>query len=163
MYIARNTGTAHEHVEVFVGDSVLGHVFASEMEHHAEGGVLYEVKTITTILCTEAPPEVLVRGIVGIRNLLGTHVGDGIRGLHVGVATHVLATDGSVAARSLAAGQILHYDGIVEHTGMNQQLLLSGAQVFVTGGVVPWVTLRQFCIAFEELAPSLIVGHKYGL
>ena len=163
MHVACDTFATHELGEVVVVHGVLSHVLAGEVEHHTKGGVLDDVKSLTSVLCTETPPEVLVGGVVRIGNHLGSHVGDGVGGLYIGVATHVLTTNGAASIHRLAAGKVFHHDGVVEHTGVDQQLLLSGTQVFITRGIVPRITLGQRCIGLKELVPCFVVGHEHGL
>ena len=160
MYVACYALATHKFCEVIIGYGVLGHVLTGEMQHHGQGRVFHHINTFTTILLTESPPEIFVGGVVAVREVSGSNIGNCISCLYVGVTTHVLSTNWPVAATSLAAGQILHYNSVVEHTGMNQKFLLRHTQILVTCCSVPGIFLWQLCVALEECLPSVIVSHK---
>ena len=129
MYVAGSAIAAHEDAEVFVRDAVVGHVLLSEVKHHAEGGVVHQINAGVRASLAETTPEVGLLVVGGVRHLGCRQIHDGVCQHDIGVAAHVLSANWWVGTVTVTAGQILHYDGVVKHTGVNQQLLLCQRQV----------------------------------
>ena len=135
MHIARITVVAHNLFKVIrsiVGEIVPGHVLCGEVQHHWNGRVGCQVNTLTALLLTETLPIVLVSTaiiivVVTVWQILRCQIGNGVGDQNIRVAAHVFTTCGRSGTICLAASQVLHHNGIVEHAGMNQQFLLSRA------------------------------------
>ena len=95
--------------------------------------------------------------------MVGSQIGDGVGEFDVGESTHIFSTCRRIGAFAVAAGEVLHDDGIVEHTRMNEQLLLCLREIIIAGGIVPWVIGRQFGVVLEEFFPSFVACHEQGL
>ena len=124
VHVAGVAGVIHEDGKVLVLDHVPRHVLSCEVQHHGHCGVGSHVDAVSALLGTEALPVVLVGRGVAEGQFVGGDIGDGVGNEDVGVATHVLASGGRVRSARLTACQVLHDDGVVEHTCVNQQLLL---------------------------------------
>ncbi len=162
VHVACHSLLPHELGEVVVGDAVTGEVLAGEVYHHRERAVCHEVEPVASLLRAEAAPVVclLVAFVVVDGDGVAVEVGDGVGGLNVGVASHVLSSD---HVGALAACEVLHHDGVVEHAGVDEQLLLRGAEALVVDGCVPRVVLGELRVLGEEVSPRVVVGHEDGL